>query len=405
MHKRSWRAVALVATAMLLGGSQPLVAEHRAVAHDLLLVSDPGVPVASSTSLRGHDGGCHDLRTPGGLVLALDEGFGLTQHYDGLLTVDLGDRRSLWFLQDPFLDWVADGPASTFTEMQYANSAVVAFDADGCSQLILDGPNANGRFGFEFGPKPEDVTWKRFFWPLAALVEDDGLSVTWAEMIRSPDQEHMIDGIGRHPGRTFVARYDLETLERLTWDGFDDLGFGFGFWAVAGDDGWIYHFGNRNLLNLAMNGGYENGPHPATDNYLGRGPSLAGGVTEVWDGTGWTTRLDRASPILSQGWAATMLRPRLDPDGRWVAALVEEEFWGSDVVVLAAGDPTGPWREVSRYETPEVGDVALVNYHATILDVSNCGASLIISSNAAIWDEAVAEPDLYRVYPLQVSTC
>jgi hypothetical protein len=404
MNLRSWRPVALVVTTLLLGGSQPLVSEDRSVAHDLLLVSDPGVQFASSTSLRAHGGGCHDIRTPGGLELALDEGFGLTQHYDGVLTVDLGDRRSAWFLQDPFFDWVADGPGSAFTEMQYANSAVVAFDADGCAQVIV-GSNGNGRFGFEFGPTPEDVTLERFFWPLAAVVEDNGLSVTWAEMIQAPDQLNMIDGIARSPGRTFVARYDVATLERQAWDVFDDLGFGFGFWAVAGDDGWTYHFGNRNLLNLAMNGGYENGPHPATDNYLGRGPSLAGGVTEVWDGTAWTTRLEDASPILSEGWAATMLRPRRDSEGRWVAALVEEEFWGSDVVVLVAEDPTGPWREVSRYPRAEGGDVALVNYHATILDTSTCEASLVISSNAAVWDQAVAEPDLYRVYPLQVTTC
>lgn len=405
MRTNHWRALSLVAITMVLGGSQQDIVESLPEAHDLLPFSDPRVQFASWTSLRGYAGGCHDLRTPDGLVRALDAGFGLTRHYDGVLPVDLGDGRSLWFLQDPFLDWVVDGPASTLTEMQYSNSAVVAFGADGCAQLLVDGPNVNGRFGFEFGPAPEDITWKRFFWPLAALVEADGLSVTWAEMIRSPDQLHMIDGIGRHPGRTFVARYDLETLERLAWDDFEDLGVGFGFWAVAGDDGWTYHFGNPNLLNLAMNGGFGNGPHPATENYLGRGPTLAGGVTEVWDGTGWTTRLERAAPVLSQGWAATMLRPRLDPDGRWVAALVEEEFWGSDVVVLVAEDPTGPWREASRYPTPNVGDVPLVNYHATIHDVSTCEASLVVSSNAADWEQAVVEPDLYRVYPLQVSTC
>jgi hypothetical protein len=405
MGAHRWRALPLVVATMLLGGSAPLISEHRPIAHDLLPISDPGVALASSTSLRGHDGGCHDLRTPGGIDRALETGFGLTRHYDAVLPVDLGDGRSLWFVQDAFLDWVEDGPASKLSEMQYANSVAIAFDADGCSQLLVDGPNANGRIGFELSPIPNSVVWGHFFWPLAAVVEGGALSVTWAEMKRSPQQPTVFDGIIRHPGRTFVATYDIDTLERLSWERFDDLGFGFGFWAVAGTDGWTYHFGNRNLLNLAMNGGYENGPHPATDNYLGRGPSLAGGVTEVWDGTEWTTNLERAASVLSQGWAATMLRPRRDPGGRWVAAFNEEEFWGSDVVVLAAEGPTGPWREVSRYPATSVGDVPTVSYHATIVDMSACEASVVVSSNAADWYDAIADPDLYQPFLLQVTTC
>ena len=176
-------------------------------------------------------------------------------HFDAVLPVDLGDGWTLWFVQDGFFDWEADGPASTIGEMQYTNSAVVIFDTDGCAEVIVDGPNANGRFGFEFGPNPDSVVWQRFYWPLGAVAENGVLSVTWAQMNYSDRQPTIYEGISRHHGRTFVATYDLGTLERLSWHRFDDLGVGFGFWATPGTDGWVYHFGNPNLLNLAMNGG------------------------------------------------------------------------------------------------------------------------------------------------------
>jgi len=396
---------ALSAT-FLLAGSTSLAQARTLVVHDLLAVSDAGTPRELSDSMRVLDGGCHDISTPEGLEVTLETGFGPLRQYDGVLPVDLGGGRSVWLVQDGFLDWEADGVASNLFEMQYANNIAILFDVDGCAQVLVDGPNVNGRFGFELSPLPDSVKMERYYWPLAAVVEDGRLSVTWAQMLLSSRKPTMFDGIERHPGPTFVAQYDIDTLGRISWERFDDHGFGFGFWAAPGEDGWVYHFGNRNLLNLAMNGGYENGPHPSTLNYVGRGRSLAQGVEEVWDGAEWTSDIQRAAPIHEQGWVASMLRPVRDSDGRWITAIKQEEFWGTELDILVSDHPIGPWRlaagssDISSNLTNQ-----MVTYHPAIVAARTCEISVLVSENAAIWDEAIVEPRLYQVFALALETC
>ncbi len=116
----------------------------------------------------------------------------------------------------------------------------------------------------------------RFFWPLGGGLHNGVVKMFWGEMqFTDPDiQRGPKDGITRHPVGTWIGTYDPTTLQRLSFqkspttgtkapEPFSEFIMQYGF-AVASDERDSYLFGNANMLNLSLNGGYDNGPHPAT---------------------------------------------------------------------------------------------------------------------------------------------
>ena len=83
-----------------------------------------------------------------------------------------------------------------------------------------------------------------------------------------------LDGIRRHPVETWIGVYDPETFERLEFRRAPNSGRvpAVRLRRPVRKARYSYLFGNSNQLNLAIEGGYDNGPFSATRMYLARVP-------------------------------------------------------------------------------------------------------------------------------------
>lgn len=349
-----------------------------------------------------YDAGCVDLDDATALDGAITGGMGPLIAFDGVQAIELGEGRQLWMIQDLYLDWPQDGPAATLLDAQYANNAAVVFDAGGCGTILVRPPNENDRLSFEYGNG--GVTFSRFFWPLSGERIGDTVVVFWALMVKSPRQPGLLDGITRHTEGTFIATYDAATFERLSFAPATEPGvdpqWGFG---LASDAEWSYLYGNANVLNLAMVGGYGNGPHASTEMFLARVPvGRFQDPIEVWASNGWSRDASDAASISTRGYVANQLRVRA-VDDYFVSVTKLDEFWGSDLIVEAAWAPQGLWHEVERIAVAWPSAKPTVSYHPVVLPPED-GEPLVVlvSTNAAVWDDALADPALYRPRVLQL---
>lgn len=404
-------AVLLVAALLVVACSD---SESGSLAIADVEIPDPTTPAptaAESGDRRGrfhddyvtYDGDCVDLGDAEALNGAIEAGIGRLEAFDGVNAVDLGEGRQLWIVQDAWVDDSADAVGiETLEEGQYMNNVAVVFDADGCTTLLHRPRTVNKRVSFEYGDG--DVASKRYFWPMGMELHDGRVWVFWALMERSPNQPELMDGIVRHPTATYLASYDPTTLERLSFElapasGVDPQ------WGVevVSDEEWSYLYGNANLFNLAMAGGYDNGPHPSVDVFVARVPLGRFDVEpQAWDGEGWTDDLAEAVPISTRGYVANQMHPRRVGD-RYVSVTTFDEFWDDELVIDVASSPQGPWIEADRFEIEIDTIVPIVTYHPVLLPADD-GDPLIalVSTNAGIFEEAVANPALYRPYAYEI---
>jgi hypothetical protein len=352
-----------------------------------------------------YDAGCVDLTDADLLDASLAGGLGPLWGFDGVRPIDLGGGRSLWIVQDAFLD-VTDLESPTYANSQYANNMVIAWDAQGCGTLLVRPHNVNDRVSFEYGPD-DAATWDRFYWPLGGEVHGDEVVVMWAEMQESPKEPQWLDGLRRHPVGTWIARYDAKTLERRSFEPFTepDVSPQWGFEMTSQGD-WTYLYGNANLLNLAMSGGYDNGPHPSTEMFVARVPRGRFDLPlEVFDGVGWTTVSSAAHSLSSRGWASNQMRPRLVA-GQFVSIVAVDEFLDDLFIVETAPRASGPWTEASRFRVESDQPIRTVTYHPTLLPSTDpCKLVAVVSKNAADWPEVLVQPSLYRPIARAVDIC
>lgn len=321
--------------------------------------------------------------------------FGPIWGFDNAHVIELGSQRYLWLVHDAFVRY--DGIVTNLRQAR-ALANVAILQEGTCFTLLHRGSISTPR---AFEPGDGWVGSSRFFWPLGGEVFGRHVLVFWAEMVQSPLQPAPGDGgILRHPVGTWLAVYDLATLERQHFGPAPNPGVWpqYGF-AVASDDEHSYLFGNANLLNPAMNGGLANGPHPATRMYLARVPKgLLFLNPEYWTGSGWSADAAQAAPISQRYWMENTMQPRY-LDGEWWSITKEDGFWGLDLVVERAADPWGPWQVVTEFPyQPRFGAWIQNSYQPILLPWRDPDGRLItvISQNAHDWLAAVANPPLYR---------
>ncbi len=315
--------------------------------------------------------------------------------WDNPHVIELGPNRWLWLIQDSYLDHEGDARTLWDTGLQLQNVALV--QTGPCFTLLHRG-TPEERLNFEIGDG--HVDFSRFLWPLGGEVDGDVVRVFWAEMVPSVPEPPVGQGIIRHPVSTWLAEYDLTTLERRSFAPAPNSGVDptWGF-AVASDDDHSYLFGNSNQFNLMREGGLANGPHSATLMHLARVPrGRLDLVPEYWDGTGWAADSGASAPISDRFWTENTMQPRF-LDGRWISVVKRDGFYGSEVWLEVAHDPWGPWIAVDAREyRPRAAAVEKNSYQPIVLPWSSIesGVEIVISENAADWSEAKADPDLYR---------
>jgi hypothetical protein len=312
---------------------------------------------------------------------------------DNAHVIDLGGQRYLWLFNDTWVDYT--NRAGSLLDATYLPNVAV-LQEHGCFRLVRRGTKTDPR-SFEHGT---GVKYPRYFWPLGGQVVGGRIQVFWAEMLSRKHQAKPGDGLHRHPVRTWLATYDVSTLERLDFrpapnDGvFPQYGY-----AVAADETHTYLFGNSNLLDLSLEGGFYAGPHSATKMYLARVPrgELAS-PPEYRTANGWSDDPGDARPFSERFWTDNGMQP-IFLDGRWLAITKVDGFWGTETIVEAADDPWGPWTIVSRREVaPARGFDVMTNYQPIILPYRDSAGDLIVvmSQNARNWPEAVHDVSMYR---------
>jgi len=242
----------------------------------------------------------------------------------------LGENRFLWLFQDTFID--QPGVADELDEADFVHNSAM-MQTGRCFTLYHRGAAASPT---SFEPGTGEQALSKWFWPLGGELADGQLYVFWAEMAKDSPEPPPGEGLGWHPVRTWLARYDPGTLERLAFAPAPDPGVSpiYGY-AVASDRKYTYLFGNTYDQNLARQGGWENGPHSATRMWLARVPrGRLGDLPEYRTARGWTSDPARAKPILSRFWTENPMQPRFI-QGQWVAATKRDGFWGHELLIEA----------------------------------------------------------------------
>ena len=358
-------------------------------------------PWAASTQITegGHvsvDVGCAD---DGGLA-ALDWFFsarvGPVLGWDYQHVYPLGGDRYLWLFQDAFVDHT--GVVTSFDKARFVHNAALIQDGS-CFRLLHRGTTAKPQpFEVGDGRSQTRTTW---WWPMGGELIDGRVWVYWAEMLKDPYDPDPPDGLGWHPVRTYLASYDAETLERLTFDLAPNSGVApiYGY-AVSSDASHTYLFGNTFEQNLIREGGFWNPEHSATKMWLARVPR--GQLTvlpEYRTADGWSANQADAVPIVDRFFVENPMQPRFS-DGQWVSTTAVDGYWGDSIAIDVADQPWGPWHTV-RYDhlRPRNGDPKMNTYHAHVLPWRDGYGSVLVSvSNNArnMRRDAWYSPQRYR---------
>lgn len=389
--------MALTVTLYWAGISMPAIASRPPMGIALSTEVDAAVgqPSYNEQSRLETKIGCADGLDTDSLDAFFADRAGPLLGWDNPHVTRLGDDRWLWLLHDTYLDYTGTAADLNVLGHQIQNAAMI--QTGSCFSIQHRGTPTR-RVNFEVGD--ERISADNFLWPLGSEVDGDRLWVFWGETTTAEVTPPRGEGISRYPIATWLASYDVETLERRSFEPAPNPGIDpvYGF-AVSSDETHTYLFANTNQLNYLREGGYDNGPHSATRMFLGRVPK--GQLDEpptYWDGSTWTQTPEDAVPISERFYAENTMQPRY-LDGQWVSVVQRDGFHGVDVWLEVAKDPWGPWivHEVVAYE-PRPSSVEKNSYQPIILPWSSAesGVQIAISENAVIWHRALADPSNYR---------
>ena len=345
--------------------------------------------------------GCARSTSAQGLHDFFAEALGPIIGHDEPRITPLGDGRTLWILQDTFIDYHYS--SNGFADMDYANNTVLI--QNGLCFTMLQGGTPSHAESFELGDAP--MNHDRYFWAGGATVSGGRLYVFWLEFVRDTIAMGPLDGFGLHPVRTWLATYDPKTFKRLDFRLAPNSGVSPVYGYGVGDDGdWTYLFGNSDLQNLALEGGYSNGPHSATRIYLARVPrGQVGSTPTYWTGASWSTDPAAAVPISSRFFVENMMLPVLI-DGHWYSATKVDGFTGTNFVVDEADHPWGPYTTIRSLPAVPRGDPTdVLTYHAAVLPWLDPSGGLIITMSQIPADmgaptaEARYRPNFFVVQP------
>lgn len=339
------------------------------------------------------DAGCASDTSAAGLAAFFAQPLGPIYGFDGPRVYPLGDGRNLWMLQDTFIDYA--GGQDSFAHMNYANSSALIQDGT-CFTALQRGTTTDAQ-SFEQGTGT--ISFDHYYWPAGGMVTDGKLQMFWMEMVRDPEIGGPLDGLSLHPVKTWLATYDVASMQRLSFVPAPNPGVApvYGY-HVASDETWTYLFANSYQQNLALEGGYSNGPHSATKMYLARVPlGRLDATQQYWNGVGFVDQPTAAVPISSRYFTENSMIPQRF-GGKWISATKVDGFLGTAVSIDIADDPWGPYTTVKLLPaTPRGSPDSVVTYHAFILPWLDPSGGLIVSlSQIPLALGATDAPPRYR---------
>lgn len=355
------------------------------------VVSPPATPPPEYVR---SDMGCATSTEPAALTLFFGRRIGPLLGADYHRAQRLPDGRTVWFVQDAFIDH--SGTIPTLDRAGFAHNAVLV-QTGRCFQLVHKG---NVLVPSSFEPGAGETVVQRWWWALGTEVEGSVLKVVWVEMRKDPARPPTAEGLPYAPVRTWLGTYRTSDLSKLSFRPAADAGVQpiYGY-SVVSDGTYSYLFGNSYLQDWWREGGFF-GDHSAVDVFLARVPrGRLEATPEYWAGWGWSAQRGDAVPISSRFWSENPMQPRF-VDGRWISVTKEDGFFGDEVLVDVALAPEGPWITVNRVRVwPRGGDDLASTYHAHLAPwrTANGGLAVVLSNNA--WDmpqHGYSNPTLYR---------
>jgi len=320
----------------------------------------------------------HDPETAADYNTFFGAGLGMWQAGDVPHRYPLPDGRVLWLLNDSFLSPVdPTGPLTTDSGFVH-NAAFVQSGTCVTGLTTLDA---------DHHPQPflADPAPGHWYWPLGGVVQGDSLLVVLAELSAPLPLSW---SLRLTPRRTMIATIDWRTLTVTDIEPAPDPGVGpfYGF-SVVDDGTYTYLFGNDLIY----------GTNTAT--WVARVPSGQLGATgyEYWDGSNWSPSRSDAVPIHDPGGYSYALRAALVAD-RWYATAKEDDFFGSNIDILTASGPTGPWHVGATFRVPAKTAPGQNTYDADLIGQLGTAGRIVVmwSNNNFDYAPVAADPSLYR---------
>lgn len=317
------------------------------------------------------------LKSPTDRLLALQSGFGspIDQWQAGDIphSYSLPNGTTIWMLNDSFLSVTPNDPIGS-TSTFVRNTAILE---NRQSQLSLV---ESGHSYLDEGERLLDRWW----WFHGGHVQGQLLHIVTTEMLR---KEPLGWAINFEPTTTWITTLQWRTGRILKMQPAPNNGVSpvYGF-SVASDHEWTYLYGNNHLYGRGT-----------TENRVARVPRgrlLA--TPTYWDGEAWTADANAAISILTHGTFACRLYV-FRHGNRWLATAKDDEFYGDEILLFEAPQPTGPWRIIQGFAPPtKTGDTQTCTYDAMACTLTP-GSLLLWWSNNAYDEQLVrAEPAIYR---------
>ncbi len=317
------------------------------------------------------------MKSPADRLHALQSGFGspIDQWQAGDIPhpYSLPNGTTMWMLNDSFLSATPNDPIGS-TSTFVRNTAILE---NRQSQLSLV---ESGHSYLDEGERLLDRWW----WFHGGHVQGQLLHIVTTEMLR---KEPLGWAINFEPTTTWITTLQWRTGRILKMQPAPNNGVSpvYGF-SVASDQEWTYLYGNNHLYGRGT-----------TENRVARVPRgrLLATLT-YWDGEAWTAHANAAISILTHGTFACRLYV-FRHGNRWLATAKDDEFYGDEILLFEAPQPTGPWRIIQSFAPPtKTGDTQTCTYDAMACTLTP-GSLLLWWSNNAYDEQLVrAEPAIYR---------
>ena len=293
----------------------------------------------------------------------------------------LPDGRVLWLLNDSFVNATApNGPITTASTFLH-NVAIIQ---NGTCFETITGPSIGGQPTSFLSTGETATGW---WWFRGGVIVGGQLVLI---VTRQTQTGPIGWTVAFAPSSTWVATYDWRTMRlvSLTPAGDPAVSPVYGF-TVADDGVWTYLYGQADELRF---------PLGSTINTVARVPhGQLTAVPNYWDGSAWQADRARAVSVSTNGKWNHRMRVVFTGE-RWLAVAKEDEFFGTDALVLEAPAAEGPWVLVARVPAPARTTDGSTSTYDAMVAMAPIGDRIVLSwsNNAFAHDDVAAAPSVYR---------